>query len=453
MNLYDITHLLVNQSEAHGASQVEVFAAKAETSSIYIDDNIPKISDSKVEFGVGLKFILGKKIGFTSSTLLSEKPLDIVRRAMSVATISNEDSKFVSLPTPKKASGNASRFFDKDTANADGAILSDKCMELVQNANAEIVTVPNGVLRASSIEFRVANNLGIDAGSKSTAVFGYFTAKADDGSQVGEGVQRVWSRRLSDIDFAAKGEKLRQQALDVIAAKPLKSGMKDAVAVIASSEASALVGDVVGDAASAENINNRSSPWTDKVGANVVHESLSVTDNGKSKLGLMSALVDDEGVPTSKTKVLENGVLKSYLFDSYNAAQVNLKSTGNGFRRGVRDVHGSFTGMVSCRNSTLEVPAGSKSVEEIIAEISKGVYIEHFAYPIVDSLSGAFSNEIRNARLIKNGELKGQIKYALLVGNLYDSLKEEVFIASDPEVHGSRFMPTMGFQGVEVVGQ
>ncbi|MFW9850591.1 MAG: PmbA/TldA family metallopeptidase, partial [Candidatus Thorarchaeota archaeon] len=220
MNLSDTAQTLVTLSEQNGASQAESFVIRVATSSIYIDDDIPKIGDSKTEVGVGLKFILGKKIGFTSSTLLSEKPIDVVKRAMSLATISNEDPKFSSLPSKKTVSGKTDRFYNKETAAADSSVLADKCMELVNSAKSDSVTVPNGVLRTSSVEFRVANSLGVDATSKSTMIFGYFTAKADIDGKVGEGVQRVWSRSIYDVDFSEKGRKLSSQAMAVIDAKP-----------------------------------------------------------------------------------------------------------------------------------------------------------------------------------------------------------------------------------------
>lgn len=453
MDINDTAKKLVSLSEQNGASQAEAFVIRANTSSIYLDDNIPKIGDNKTEFGVGLKFLLGQKIGFTSSTLLSEKLEHVAKRAMSLANISNEDPKFVSLPEPKGVSGKEDEFFDKATADADSSVLADKCMELVEAVQSEKVTVPNGVLRASSLEFRVANSLGVDAGSKSTMVFGYFTAKAEDNGQVGESVQRVWSRSLFDVDFMSKGAKMQNQALSVISAVSFKEKWNDVVAVLAPSEGGEMLGSLVGHAASAENVNNCSSPWTDKVGDSIAHESLTIVDNGRSEKGLLSSIVDDEGVPTQKTSVVEKGVLKSYLFDSYNAAQLELKSTGNGLRRQERDAHGAFSGVTSCRPTTLEVTPGNRSVDEVVSEIKRGVLIEHFAWPQVNPFSGAFSNEIRNARLIENGELKGHIKYALLVGNLYESLQKEILIASDVEVNSSYLMPTMAIAGTEIIGQ
>ncbi len=453
MTLSENSSRLIELSEREGASQAEAYVIRARTSSVYIDDNIPKVVDAKEELGVGLKFILGSQIGFTSSTLLSESMEDVVSRAKSMARMSSEDPMFSSLPDPEKPTVAHDRFFDSETADAHSSVLVDKAMNLVKVATADSITVPNGVLRASSIEFQVQNSLGVDTGSKSTMVFGFFTAKADGSDSVGEGVQRCWSRRLDDIDFENIGEKLRTQAADVLKAKALREKWEDAVAVLAPSEGSQMFGSLIGFATSAENVNRRRSPWTDKVGDRVAHKSLTIVDNGLSELGLLSAAVDDEGVPMQNTKIIEKGVLKSYIFDSYNAEQVGLKSTGNGMRRNPRDAQGSFMMPTGCGPTTLEIPEGTKTIDDIIGEVKRGVYVEHFAWPQVDPLSGAFSNEMRNAQLIENGELTTKIKYGLLVGNLFEAIGRELVIGSELEVHSRHVMPAIAMSGIEIVGQ
>ena len=453
MNIADIANKIVLLAENSGATQSEVYAIRFRTASTYIDDAIPKIGSSIVESGVGLKYIIGKQIGFTSSTLSDESPEDVVERAKSIARVSNEDLKFVSLPEPKKISGTPEKYHDDDTAAADSTILMEKAMEVVKAASADNVTVPNGSLRTSSVQYHIRNSLGVDVGSKGTVTFGFFTAKSEDGSNVGEGVQRCWSRKLSSIDFSNIGEVLKSQALGVLTAKPFKEKWDDAVGVLAPSEGSEILYSLVAFAANGDNVNKRSSPWADKVGETVAGENISILDNGLSEKGLLGSTVDDEGVPTQKTQLIETGVLKSYFFDSYNANQLEMQSTGNGIRRVARDLAGRFGAPAVCAGTTMEVKAGTKSVDDIISEIKRGVYVEHFAWPIVDPMSGTFSNEIRNARVIENGELGEPIKYALWVGNLYESLKGNVMVANDLEVHDKRVVPTIAFPGTEIVGQ
>jgi PmbA protein len=453
MNLAEIADKTVALAEKSGATQAEAYAVQAKIVNTYIDDALPKIGGTVFEFGIGLKYIIGKRIGFTSSTLAQETPHDVVERAKSLANASNEDVRFVSLPEPKKVSGSSDKFYDADSAAADSLYLLEKAMEVVKGASAHNVTVPNGSLRTSSIEYHIKNSLGVDAGSKGTITFGFFTAKSTNGDTVGEGVQRCWGRQIDAIDFHAIGEKMRSQALSVIKAKPFKENWKDAIAVLAPSEGSEMIYSLVAFAVSGENVNRRASPWTDKVGERLASENLTIVDNGLSDRGLLSGVVDDEGVPTQRTTILDKGVLQSYLFDSYNANQLDLASTGNGMRRTARELAGRFSIPSTCAGTTMEVKPGSKSVDDIISEIKQGVYIEHFAYPLVDPLSGTFSNEIRNARIIKDGELGEPIKHVLWVGNLYESIKGNVLIANDPEVHDKRVIPTIAFPNTEIVGQ
>jgi PmbA protein len=283
--------------------------------------------------------------------------------------------------------------------------------------------------------------------------FGFFTAKSEEGGNVGEGVQRCWSREIGSIDFGALGEKLNSQAMSVLKAKPFKEKWEDVVGILTPSEGSEMMYQLVAASVSGENVNKRRSPWADKMGEKVASEALTIYDNGLSEKGLLGSIVDDEGVPTQKTTILENGVLQSYLFDSYNANQVELQPTGNGIRRTPRELAGRFAIAAVCAGTTMEIQPSSKSVDDLISEIKRGVYIEHFAYPLVDSMTGAFSNEVRNARIIENGELGDQIKYALWVGNLFDSIKGDLQLANNLEVHDKKIVPSIAFPGTELVGQ
>ncbi|MFX0095559.1 MAG: TldD/PmbA family protein [Candidatus Hodarchaeota archaeon] len=454
MDIQSIAKKIITLCEKKaGATQAEAYLVTAKTSSVYIDDGIPKITDAKQETGVGVKFIIGKKIGYTSSTLLGETIEDVIARAKSIAQMSNEDEKFKTLPESKSSSIPIDKFYHKETAEIDSSSLMEKTMLLVNAATDDKVTVPNGVLRTSSIEFCVGNSLGVDARSKSTMVFGFFTAMSEDAGQVGEGVQRCWSRNIDSINFAEIGKKLNSQAKGVLTAQPFKERWEDITTVIAPSEGSELIITLIGSVTSGENVNTGSSPWADKIGEAVAYENITIVDNGLSDMGLLSSSVDDEGTPSQTTSLVVDGVLKSYILDSYNAGQMDLPSTGNGIRRNPRDAQGRFTFAAGCRATTLELKPGTKSFDEVIGEIKRGVFVEHFAYPNVDPVTGAFSNEIRNACLIENGELTSQVKYALWVGNLFESLKKEVLLTSDVEVHNKCVLPTVAFSGTELVGQ
>lgn len=100
----------------------------------------------------------------------------------------------------------------------------------------------------------------------------------------------------------------------------------------------------------------------------------------------------------------------------------------------------------------LTLRPGQRSVEEIISSMDKGVVVEKFAYPTVNPFTGAFALEARLAHLVNRGAISGQIKHALIVGNMYEGLKNIVEIASDSRTVGDMVLPSVVFDGFEAVG-
>ena len=121
---------------------------------------------------------------------------------------------------------------------------------------------------------------------------------------------------------------------------------------------------------------------------------------------------------------------------------------------------GSYTRPAETHVSNLVVEPGRKSLDALLAEVDHGVYVEKFAAPEVNEFSGSFAMEVRNATLIKKGELADHVKFALLTGNLYEGLKNVVGIGKDPvathgflSTPGCAYVPAMALEGFELVGQ
>ncbi len=455
MELENIANKALELGKSYGASQAEVFVAESKVKSVYVDNNIPKVVDSKIETGIGVKIIIGKKIGFASGTISLEKPNfeEIVQDAIKIAKVSKENPNFESLPAPKKASGTVEAY-DTDTANVDLDKLIELTSEIMKAAEDPRVQIPLGVIRAGSITSYVANDLGVNTQQEGTAVFLYFTATAQEGSQKGEGVRRRFAGRLKDINFQMIGRQLKERALSTLEAKAFNEKMDNVVALIDTEEMSQFISQILSTAASAEMINIKASPWIGKIDQRVMSDKITIFDDGRFPWGIRTALYDDEGVPTSKTRIIDKGILKSYYSDSYNASILGEESTGNGFRRGIRDIQGSFAHTVRPAFSTMVLETENLSLYDAIGKIDKGVYIRHFAAPEVNPLSGSFACEIRDGLLIEDGEIVRSIKHALLIGNMYESLNDEnLIITNHAEYANGVYIPTLGLGKVSVVGQ
>ncbi len=193
----------------------------------------------------------------------------------------------------------------------------------------------------------------------------------------------------------------------------------------------------------ADNVQRGRSVFADKLGQEVVSNSLSIYDDGTLEGGLQSATSDGEGISSQKTPLIENGFLKNFLYDIYTAKKGGVKPTGNGMRSSYGDVPA-----VGLSNFILEFD----DVKEI-SEINNGVLITdvlgaHTANPI----SGDFSVEAMNAFKIENGDLKHPLKKAMLSGNIFQAMRVCSAASAEKRKIGPFVLPQILIENLRVVG-
>jgi PmbA protein len=443
---------VLTKAEKGGVSQAEAFILDSHIRSIYIEDGTPRLADDKLERGLGLKACMRKRIGFSSGVISNIKSAEeIVNEVLSIAKTTKEDPDFQSLPSGE-VSGEVKDVFCEETAEITTEEIVARTMTAVRVAEKnEGVKVPLGLLRLAKYSLQVSNSLGVRFNHKGTMVFLHFTAKATRGETVGEGVEKVWSTKISSIDFERIGNSIAEKALRTLEADAFRGELKG-IAVIDPVETAGLLNSVK-FATSSEQVNKGRSPWSKKIGTKVASKEFTVMDDGTYPGGIKSAAADDEGVKTTKKPIISNGVLRSYIYDSYNANIAGVKATGNGFRRGTRSIEGAFAAPVNCAYSNMTIKLGNKSREEIISQIDEGVLVERFASPEVNPITGGFGCEVRNATLIEGGQLTRHVKHALLIGNMYDYLRNVVGVGNDVKIVGDIILPTIAFSDATLIGQ
>ena len=433
--------------EREGAHQVETFVINGRILNLYVEGSKVNIITENKWIGIGIKLAIGKRVGFVSGIYANEKSLhEIIKEGIKITRVSPEDPKFESLPEPKQISGVIEDVYDEHAANVSSSELYSFAKEVIENTKKNGVKVMRGLIRINIFEFSVMNSLGVDFSHEGTNIFVHFTAKRE----FGEGIVKKYATMLNELNWEKIGEELHEKTLIASQAKAFKGSEKLEV-IIEPMELAGMLSDLL-MAANGENINRKRSPWIGKIGEQVTAECLTIVDDGRLRGGLRSALADDEGVPTTRKAIIEKGVLKSYYFDYYNARIAKVTPTGNGYRRGVRTIEDAHNRMALSSLSNVEVIAGNKSYDELISEIDKGVIIKKFAYPTVDFLTGNFALEVRSAVLVENGEETQPIKHALLVGNMYDCLKNITGIAKEREKIGIVLLPAIRFREMQLVG-
>lgn len=166
------------------------------------------------------------------------------------------------------------------------------------------------------------------------------------------------------------------------------------------------------------------STFSNRIGQQVASKGVTVVDDGSINDRRGSLSIDDEGTPTQRNVLIEDGILKAYMQDKHNAGLMGVKPTGNGRRE-------SYAHLPMPRMTNTYMLAGEFDPGEIIASVEKGVYAPNFGGGQVDITSGKFVFSTSEAYLIENGKISHPIKGATLIGNGPDSMQKISMVGND----------------------
>lgn len=167
-----------------------------------------------------------------------------------------------------------------------------------------------------------------------------------------------------------------------------------------------------------------SSAFSGRIGERVASPLCTIVDDGTLSNRRGSLNVDDEGVPTQCTVLIENGILRGYIQDKRNARLMGVKSTGNGRRE-------SYAHVPMPRMTNTYMLAGNSTPDEIISSVKKGIYAVNFGGGQVDITSGKFVFSASEAYLIENGKITAPVKGATLIGNGPEVLNHVSMVGND----------------------
>src|SRR5216684_2592064 len=181
-----------------------------------------------------------------------------------------------------------------------------------------------------------------------------------------------------------------------------------------------------------------------KLGQKIAGDNVNVIDDGTIPGGFGTSPFDGEGVPSRRTVVIENGVLKSYLLNTYTAKKLGLKTTANASR--------GLAGTPGIGPGNYFLHAGTKTPEQIIGDIKDGLYVTEFLGMGVNLVTGDYSRGASGLWIV-NGELAFPVEEITVAGNLKDMFFNISEIGSDLEFRGSVASPTIRIDGLTVGGE
>lgn len=424
-----------------GYEQAEAYGSEAVIHTVYIDGTRISNIETKRESGLMVRMADGGRQGKASVNLSGDISVpECVRMAETVLRFSPESKERLRFAEPASRRIDRPDVWDRRIEDVTPDVLRDIARRLIDSCDAEI---PRAQVRISTNVSRVMNNNGVDVAHRSTLVYGHFTSMFR-GEQPGEGAETFHGTHL-DVPVERIGRSLARQARDSASAKGFEGHGKLSM-ILPPGQLGEMLMTSLGASINGHNVKYGTSLWKDSIGKEVASPELTMVDD-PTVAAPLSCEFDDEGTPTERRTVIEDGVLGTFLRDSFCGS-----STGNGMRRSSVEAMGAFERTPIVKPLNLTVTPGKYTREQIIEQTDDGILVERFANPEADELSGRFGLNVRCGYIVKNGEVVGIVNNSLLMGNMIEALRNIEMIGSDSTQMGVINVPTMSFSGTELVG-
>jgi PmbA protein len=435
-----------------GASDAEAVVREGDEFSVNVRMGEVETLKESGSRGLGLRVFLGTRSASTStSDLTSDGIRQLVDGALALAKVTEEDP-FTGLPEAAEfgaVEGDLHLCYD-DVYSLPGTERIEwarRAEAAALDADPRITNSDGGSFDAATGRKVLANSRGFVGGYRSSyaGVSAAPLAMDSNGQMQRDG---WWSsaRRLADLESPESiGKEAARRTLRRLGARRVST--QSVPIVFAPEVAQSLIGAVF-EAASGDAIWRSASFLAGRLGEQIAAPSLTIIDNNTMLLptgagGFGTSPFDGEGLPSLRTVVVEGGVLRNYLLNTYTARKLGMKSTHNA-SRGLAGTPG-----IGCGNLYLE--PGKQTPEEIIAAIPAGLYVTSLMGFGVNTVTGDYSRGATGL-WIENGQLTYAVEEVTVAGNLAEMLQNITAIGNDLEFRGAVACPTLRVDGMTIAG-
>ena len=403
----------------------ELFLEDSKSESIILDDNQIKSSSYKSDLGYGLRAITGEVVAYSHSSDLSKKSLnESSKNLKSTLSSASGTYNFEIKKTNKKY------YSEKDPIEAKNfkskIEILNKVNDYVRNKNRSVRQVTATLLgehRAIEI-LRSGGELLTD--DRPLVRFNVSVMLEKNGRKesavYGVGGRQNYDSYLNEKNWKSVCDEALRIASVNLESKPAPAG--EMKVVLGPGWPAILIHEAVGHGLEGDFNRKKTSAFHNLMGQKVASEGVTIIDDGTIDNRRGSLTIDDEGTPTEKTVLIENGILKNFMQDRLNARLMKTRSTGSGRRENYRHI-------VLPRMRNTMMLSGKQTQEEMIKSVDKGIFAVSFGGGQVDITSGKFVFNCTEAYEIINGKIGSPIKGATLIGDGPSILKEVSMVGND----------------------
>lgn len=443
---------LLGLGRAAGADFIEFFLERVNYISCLAEDDAITSISPRLSTGAGVRVFRGQSDCYVSTNDLSFSGLKAaLEKALSIQGL------IIPAPNSYIPEINLELLRDyatknnKDTWNSQFSSMQEMG-EVLLDANAKLKQKANHVQSRRAVYFRdwqevlVAASDGTFARDiRLTQSVGYNLLCADGAnrSSIGKRSGNTGDASfLRNWNYEADSEEVAESAGKMLYADYVESGTYPII--MANAFGGVIFHEACGHLLETTQIERKTTPFIDKKGEKIAHENLTAWDEGRSQNAFGTIDMDDEGMPTQRTLLIENGILKNFIADRAGSMRTGHPRTGSGRRQG-------YTYAAASRMRNTYIAPGDYNLEDLFASVDKGIYCKKMGGGSVGA-TGEFNFGVDEAYLIENGKITKPLKGAVLIGEAKEIMNKISMSSKDLEL-ASGFCGSISGSVYVTVGQ
>ena len=408
-----------------GSDDGELFLEYRESEQISLDDGSIRSAGFDTTFGFGLRAVAGEATGYAHAGEVSEAALR--RAASSVSAVASGHAGVIAEPpraTNSRLYSDANPLAAMDFSARTG-VLSEidayargkdsRVVQVMASIGGEWQAIQ--IVRADGE--RIADLRPLVRLSVSVVV--ERDGRRETGSY-GTGGRYSYDAVTSESTWRGAVDEALRQALVNLDSRPAPAGEMEVV--LGCGWPGILLHEAIGHGLEGDFNRKKTSAFSGLLGQSIASPGVTVVDDGTLRDRRGSLTIDDEGTPTNRTVLIEDGVLVGYLQDRLNARLMGMRATGNGRRE-------SYAHAPMPRMTNTLMLGGSHDPADMIRSVKRGLYAVNFGGGQVDITSGKFVFSASEAYLIEDGKVTAPVKGATLIGNGPDALTKVTMVGND----------------------
>ena len=442
MDIKDFKNILFAKAKDEGFSEYEIYYSERKSFSVNIyKEQIEKYQNSETS-GFGFRGIYNGKMGYYYSETVDESiiPEVISTAKINAKLLENDEKEFIyegSSEYPDLDLYNTN--LNKLTAN-DKIDLALKMEKAAYTYDKRITAVNTSLINTGDSSVYIANSKGMELSDKQNYAVAYIGIMAQENNSIKESGEIWIGNDISSFNPIELANTAGKKVINSLCGTSVKS---NTYKTIIKNEVVADMLQVFSSAFLADNVQKGFSLLSGKLGEKVYSSKITICDYPLLDNGYATTPFDSEGVASYNKNVVENGILKTYLYNLKTANKDGVQSTGNGFKS-------SFRGTVGVSTTNFFIQNGTTEFEDLLSDINNGLLITDVAG--LHSGANDFSLAAEGF-LIENGKITAPVEQITIAGNFYNLLSDVKDIGNDLKFNSSAIgSPSLAFDSIQVAG-